>query len=82
MTEDTSKQRRGPSDPTDYSSTLAPDTKQHAEAGPPESTDHRLHPGGAHGTPTDPGMSSLDRDTAPHGGHSPGQQDIGATRNL
>jgi hypothetical protein len=82
MAEDTSRQRRGPSDATDYSSTVAPDTKQHAEERARDTGDPRLHPGGAHGSPTDPGMSSLDRDTAPHGGQSTGQQDIGATRGM
>jgi hypothetical protein len=32
----------------------------------PPGGDYRLWPGGAHGTPVDPGMSSLDHDHDPH----------------
>ena len=80
MPEDTSRQRRGPSDSTDYSSTTAPETKPEAEERHPHPSDTRLNPGGAMGTPADPGMSSLDRDIPPSGGASPGLQDIGSTR--
>ena len=80
MAQDTSQQKRGPSDATDYSSTTAPETKKEAEE-QPHPTDPRLVPGGAMGVAADPGMSSLDRDMAPHGGSSTGQQDIGETRN-
>ena len=81
MATDSNSERRGPSDATDYSSTKAPETKVAAEERDRQPSDPRLVPGGAHGTHTDPGMSSLDRDTVPGGAHSPGQQDIGATRN-
>ena len=80
MPEDTSRQRRGPSDPTDYSSTIAPETQRAAEDHPKEIVDHRLRPGGAAGTPADPGMSSLDRHTAPHGGEHTGQSDAGGSK--
>jgi len=65
MANDTNEPRRGPSDATDYSSTKAPETRAAAEnqAGTP--VDSRLHPGGAHGAPADPGMSSLDEDAVP-----------------
>ena len=76
MSDDTSRQRRGPSDATDYSSTTAPQTKPEAEERHPHPGDVRLHPGGAHGTAADPGMSSLDHDTAP-GGRA-GQQPPGS----
>lgn len=80
MTQDP-KPRRGPSDATDYSSSKAPDTQPAAEERDAEPSDPRLHPGGAHGSPTDPGMSSLDREITFSGGRSPNQQDIGATRD-
>ena len=50
--------KRGPSDATDYSSSKAPETNQEAEERD-HPIDPRLHPGGAHGTKVDPGMSSL-----------------------
>ena len=81
MAQDTSQQKRGPSDATDYSSTTAPETKKEAEEQRPHPGDPRLVPGGAMGVAADPGMSSLDRDMEPHGGNSTGQQDIGSTRN-
>jgi hypothetical protein len=80
MSQDTSRQRRGPSDATDYAPTTAPETQQEAEEQDQPPTDSRLHPGGARGTAADPGMSSLDRDMTPGGGTSTGQQDIGARR--
>ena len=76
MSDDTSRQKRGPSDATDYSSTTAPETKQEAEERHPHPRDTRLTPGGAHGAAADPGMSSLDRDIPPHGGRSTGQEDF------
>jgi hypothetical protein len=53
---------RGPSDATDYSSTKAPETQKEAEQQEPD-PDPRLHPGGAHGSAADTGMSSLDWDS-------------------
>jgi hypothetical protein len=64
--------KRGPSDATDYSPTKAPETKVEAEEQHPHPSDPRLHPGGAHGTAADPGMSSLDENAVPsdlHKGH-------------
>lgn len=81
MAEDTSGQKRGPSDATDYSSSKAPETQKEAEEQHPQPSDPRLWPGGAHGTAADPGMSSLDRDIPPSGGRGPGQKDPGSTRN-
>jgi hypothetical protein len=69
MADDTRTPRRGPSDPADYSSTKAPETRQEAEERQSQD-DTRLHPGGAHPSPHDPGMSSLDRDVTPSGGRS------------
>ena len=83
MTEDTSRQRRGPSDATDYSSTTAPATKPEAEERDTHPRDTRLTPGGAHGAAADPGMSSLDREMTASGGRagqqrpgSPGDEDV------
>jgi hypothetical protein len=81
MTDDTIRQKRGPSDATDYSSSKAPETQKEAVEDHPHPSDPRLTPGGPHGSAADPGMSSLDRDIPPSGGYSPGQQDIGSTRN-
>ena len=62
MASETNQPRRGPSDTADSSSTHPLET---AAAAPPGG-DYRLWPGGAHGTPVDPGMSSLDHDHDPH----------------
>jgi hypothetical protein len=43
----------------DYSSTQAPETRKEAEEQHAHPGDPRLHPGGAHGAPVDPGMTSL-----------------------
>lgn len=77
MTQDP-KPRRGPSDATDYSSSKAPDTQPAAEERDAEPSDPRLHPGGAHGSPTDPGMSSLDRDIPPSRGEGSRQHGLGS----
>jgi hypothetical protein len=68
MADTTEKPRRGPSDPADYSSTLAPETRKEAEERHPHPSDPRLQPGGAHPAKGDPGMSSLDEDEAKSGG--------------
>jgi hypothetical protein len=78
--DDTAGKKAGPSDATNYSSTKAPETRKEAEEEHPHWSDMRLIPGGAHGAPVDPGMSSLDRSTLPAGGERTGQQDIGSTR--
>ena len=75
-------EKRGPSDPPDYSATKAPETQQEAEERHGYPSDPRLVPGGIHGAAVDPGMSSLDRDIPPSHGESPRQQDIGSTRNM
>lgn len=76
MTDETTpRPRRGPSDATDYSSTQAPETRAEAEEPNTEPEDARLRPGGRHGAEWDPGMSSLDRDSALSGGESSGQED-------
>ncbi len=62
MSEEIEEKRRGPSDATDYGPTKAPETQKEAEEQHPHPSDTRLTPGGAHGAPADPGMSSLDRD--------------------
>ena len=77
---DTSQQKRGPSDATDYSASKAPETQNAAEQNE-LSGDARLRPGGAHGSPTDPGMSSLDHDQQPSGASGMGMEDFGSARN-
>jgi hypothetical protein len=71
------RSKRGPSDPTDYSSTKPPETRKEAEERHEHPSDPRLHPGGARGAKVDPGMSSLDRDAHVTGGQSTGQEDYG-----
>jgi hypothetical protein len=68
MASDAKEPRRGPSDATDYSSTKAPETQEHVDESHP--SDPRLHPGGAHGSAVDPGMSSLHEEDLPHDPHS------------
>lgn len=78
MAEGQNDLKRGPSDATDYSSTKAPETRAEAEEKHPHPSDLRLHPGGGHGSPVDPGMSSLDDATVPddpHLGPSRGQHE-------
>ena len=50
----------GKNDTAEYSATKAPDTQSHAKE---QETVHdpRLKPGGAHGAPSDTGMSSIER---------------------
>jgi hypothetical protein len=78
---DTSQQKRGPSDATDYAPSKAPETQKAAEQKEP-SGDPRLRPGGAHGSPTDPGMSSLDRDQQPAGASGMQMEDFGSARDI
>ena len=77
-----SDQTRGPSDATDDSSTKAAETQIDAEEQHTYPSDPRLHPGGSHGAPVDPGMSSLDREIPPGHAENPHLQDIGSTRNM
>ena len=72
MTNDTTRPNRGPSDATDYSSSVAPETREGAEERDGQPSDARLWPGGRNATPHDPGIGSLDRDTTISGGTSPG----------
>ncbi len=68
MEERDGKRRRGPSDPADYSSTQAPATRKHAEGRKqPLPSDERLQPGGPAGAPDDPGIGSLDPESATAG---------------
>jgi hypothetical protein len=53
-------------DTSEYSSSKAPETREHAEERD-TAIDARLQPGGAHGTPDPTGMSGLDRDEVPNG---------------
>lgn len=73
--------KRGPSDPADYSSTLAPATRKYAEGRRPHPSDDKLEPGGPLGADENPGIGSLDRDNTVSGGRSTGQQDVGATED-
>jgi len=81
MASDSSQPARGPSDATDYSSTKAPETQNAAEQQEP-SGDPRLLPGGAHGSPTDPGMSSLVHEQQPAGASGMGMEDFGSTKTI
>jgi len=56
----------------EYSSTKAPDTREHAEERKGNMTDPRLIPGGARGSNAPQGMEALDRENLP-GGTDPGQ---------
>jgi hypothetical protein len=51
-------------DTSEYSSSKAPETREHAEERESKSDD-RLIPGGGHGTAGPTGMSALDRDQVP-----------------
>jgi hypothetical protein len=51
-------------DTTDYSASKSPETMEHAEKKKLPS-DHRLEPGGAHGTPAATGMSAMDPEDVP-----------------
>lgn len=63
-------------DTAEYSGSKAPETRREAEEenGP---SDHRLKPGGAHGSSADVGMSSLDRHVTISGGDSTEQERSG-----
>jgi hypothetical protein len=76
---DTSQEKPGPSD-ADDSASKTPEPQNAAEQHE-LSGDSRLHPGGAHGSPTDPGMSSLDRDQQPAGASGMGMEDFGSARS-
>jgi len=65
MASDTKEPRPGPSDAT--ASTKAPETPEAPEEVHPG--DPRLHPGGAHGSAVDPGMSSLHEEDLPEDPH-------------
>ncbi len=68
----------GTDDTTEYSPSKAPDTREHAEDRSPDAVrDTRAVPGGAHGSPSDVGMSGLHRDTVPNRAASPEQTDFG-----
>jgi hypothetical protein len=53
-------------DTSEYSSSKAPETREHAEERKTK-VDERLKPGGALGTPEPTGMSGLDREQVPNG---------------
>jgi hypothetical protein len=53
-------------DTSEYSSSQAPETREHAEERV-TAVDERLQPGGALGTPDPSGMSGLDREQVPNG---------------
>lgn len=60
-------------DTSEYSSTKAPETREHAEERDPY-VDSRLIPGGAEPrSPTDQGMAGLDRESVPNGATDSGQ---------
>jgi hypothetical protein len=78
---DTTQQKRAPSDATDDSASEAPDIQNAAEQYE-LSGDPRLRPGGAHGSPTDPGMSSLNHDQQPSGASGMRMEDFGSTKDI
>ena len=51
-------------DTSEYSSTKAPETREHAEERV-STRDFRLTPGGEHGTPSAQGMAGLNREDVP-----------------
>jgi hypothetical protein len=68
----------GTDDTTEYAPSKAPKTREHAEERSPDAVhDPRLTPGSAMGTPSDVGMSGLDRATVPNGAAAPEQTDYG-----
>ena len=67
-------------DTSEYSSSKAPETQEHAEEGA-DMKDPRLIPGGAQPrTPFPQGMPALDQDTPATDMEKPGQPRQGATR--
>ena len=54
-------------DTSEYSSSKAPETSEHAEERKTK-VDERLNPGGPLGTPDPTGMSALDREQVPNRG--------------
>jgi hypothetical protein len=68
----------GTDDTTEYAPSKAPEIREHAEERSPDAvTDARLIPGSAHGSPSDVGMSSLDRASVPSEAAPPEQTDYG-----
>jgi hypothetical protein len=59
-------------DTSEYSSSKAPETREHAEERKGNLDDPRLVPGGARGTNHPQGIDALDRDTVPNGAADPG----------
>lgn len=64
-------------DTSEYSSTKAPETREHADEKAGNMEDPRLLPGGARGSRAPQGMDALDRDTVPSGAADPHQIDSG-----
>ena len=54
-------------DTSEYSSSQAPDTRDHADEKAGNYSDMRLIPGGAHGSDKPQGMDALDRESVPNG---------------
>ena len=59
-------------DTSDYSSSKAPETREHADERTGHLDDARLIPGGARGTVQPQGIDALDRPTVPSGAADPG----------
>lgn len=64
-------------DTGEYSSSKAPDTRDHAEEKAGNYSDMRLIPGGAHGSDKPQGMDALDRESIPSGASDTGQTRYG-----
>jgi hypothetical protein len=60
----------------------APETQTMADERNAIESDQRIWPGGAHGVPVDPGMSSLDRDAVPSGAGRTGEQGFGRSEDV
>lgn len=65
-------------DTSEYSSSLADETRPLAE-GRESTGNSRLIPGGEEGSEEDPGMSGMDREDVPSGAEDPGQAKYGDT---
>ena len=64
-------------DTSEYSSSKAPETREHAEEKAGNYTDMRLIPGGAHGSDKPQGIDGLDRESVPNGASDTGQTRYG-----
>jgi hypothetical protein len=64
-------------DTSEYSSSKAPETREHAEERQGNRVDARLMPGGAHGSSQPQGIDALDREAVPNGAADTGLTQAG-----